>query len=644
MAIRKLDRSFAPTNREIRYLNKTFAQWRQSLIDFAKVYYPSTYSDFNESSPGMMFIEMASYVGDVLTYYMDTQFRENLLPYAQEQTNILAIAQALGFKPKPSTAAYTDADFYQLCPAADSSQQFAPDTRFMLKLAPNTVVSSQDNGAVNFRTIDAVDFGDPDRREITIYAVNVNNQPVTYLVKKTVKIVAGDIRTYKTTFGDPQRFAVITVPDSNVLEILSAQDSNGFTWSEVDFLAQDLIIQAEENANPTLSANQSVPPSHVLKIVRTPRRFVTRYNDEYQLELHFGSGILDDTDATINLQPNQIASDEYQRNLASTSLDPSDFLSSNSYGLSPSNVDLTITYAAGGGLGSNVPSNAITKINTVEVTNDKSALNASENALFNDVVASLAVNNPLPAVGGKDSDSVEEVRQNALAFFNAQNRVVNVQDYMVRAYAMPPQFGGAAKAFVIQDTQISSLLAANVQNAPVSGTFVQDVAGLSAVNLYLLGFDANKRLITLNDDVKKNFRTYLDQYRILTDELRILDAFVVNLGVNFSIIVFKSFNMNEVLARCIDALKDFFAIDNWQINQPIIVSDVMSTIAGVEGVQSVTSLNFVNKYAFQDGSDYNDFLYDIGAATINGVIYPSLDPMIWEVRYPDNDIVGSASS
>lgn len=639
MALGKIDRSFAPVTKEISYLNKSFSQWRESLINFAKVYYPNTHSDFNESSPGMMFIEMASYVGDVLSYYIDTQFRENLMQYAEEQDNIIAMAQALGYKPKPGTASATEAEFYQLCPAMPSGSNFVPDERFMLRLATNTVVSSPQYG-VAFRTTSEVNFADPSGREVTVYAVNGSNQPSMYLLRKSARVVSGEIKTYETSFGSPQRFSKVLIPDTKVLEVLSVKDSNGFRWYEVDYLAQDLIIDGRDNTNPTTLLGQSVSPSYLMRVVRTPRRFVTRYDSDYNLELHFGSGVLDDSDALVNLEPSKIASSEYQQSLASTSLDPSDFLSSRSYGLAPGNIGITVTYVTGGGLESNVPSNTITKIDTVSVINDKSSLNAAEQALFDDVVASLAVNNPFPATGGKGADEVEEIRQNALAFFNAQNRAVNAEDYTVRAYAMPPKFGGVAKAFVAQDDQLNAIM---LEQNRSDGSYVTNIGQPNVVNLYVLGYDQQKKLVTLNSDVKKNLRTYIDQYRLLTDEVRILDAFVVNIGVEFDIIVFKNYNMNEVLLRCIDVIKDFFNIDRWQINQPIILADLFSTIAAVDGVQSVKRVEVVNKYRHKDGGDYNDFIYDISAATDSGIVYPSLDPCVFEIRYPENDIVGSAT-
>lgn len=643
MALRKFDKSNQNRGKEIKYLNKTFAQWRQSLIDYAKVYYPNTYTDFNESSPGMMLIEMTAYVGDVLSYYIDTTYKENLMLYAEETQSVVAISQAFGYKPKPSTAAYTNVNFYQLCPAGDVTINFIPDPNYFLKLSPNTVITPANQSSVSFYTVDQTDFSDPTNRTVTVYAVNANQQPITYLISKTAKVVAGTIKTQTVSFGTPQRFSTVTLPDTNVLEILSVVDSSGFTWYEVDYLAQDLVFQPIVNINPTISVSQSIPPTYTMKIVQTPRRFVTRYNDDFLLELHFGSGILSDTDATINLDPSKISNDEYITNLPSTALDPVNFLSSNSYGLSPSNVTMTITYTTGGGIDSNIQSNTLNTVSNVSIINDKTKLSLAQQKLFNDVVTSLAVNNPDPAIGGKDGDSVEEIRQNGLAFFNSQNRLVNAQDYAVRAYAMPPKFGGVAKAFVIQDMQINNILRATVDSQPTDGNFVPDLAGQNVVNMYVLGYDQNKHLITLNTDVKNNLRQYIDQYRILTDQIRILDAFVVNIGVNFNIVVYKNFNMNEVLARSIDAIQQFLSIDKMQINQPIIIRDLTSEIASVEGVQSVTSLKVVNKYQSINGSDYWNFIYDIPAATINGVIYPSLDPCVFELRYPQNDITGGAT-
>lgn len=643
MAIRRLDRSFAPTNKEINYLVKTMPQFKQSLIDFARVYFKDTYTDFNEASPGMMFIEMSAMLGDVLSFYIDNQYKENLLQYADDEANVISIAQSFGFKAKPATAANTLIDFYQLIPATSVVTNYIPDSRYYLLLDVNAVTTSNNFSAVKFRTIDVLDFSDPTNRTITVYSTDNFNNPLMYLVKKSVNVVAGEIKTYTVNFGSPTPFSTITLPDPNVLEIISVTDSNGFTWSEVDYLAQDLIFVANVNTSPNATNSQSVPPTYNLSITRTPRRFVSRYDENFNLTLEFGSGLLGDSDQLISLSPSQIASSEYGNNLASTSLDPSDFLSSQTYGLAPANVQLTIEYTTGGGLASNVPSNSLVKLTQYNILNDRGFFtNPNELALFDDVTTSLAVNNSSPAVGGKDKDSVEEIRLNALGFFNAQNRLVTAQDYTVRAYAMPAKFGGVAKAFVAQDEQINNVLRETNAQAPLGGQFVNDNVGFSVVNLYVLGYDQNEILVPLNDQTKQNLKSYLDQYRILTDEIRIMDAFVITIGVNFNIVVFQNYNMNEVLARCIDSVSQFFDITKWQINQPIVLSDLYIEIAKNDGVQSVTNLEIVNKYSFKDGNGYSPYIYDIADATVNGIVLPSIDPSIFQITFPSNDVVGSA--
>lgn len=654
--IQRLTKDFAPTSKEIRFLNKTFPDFRQSLIDFAKVYYPNTFTDFNETSPGMMFIEMAAFVGDVLSYYIDSQFRENLVNFAVEEENIINIAQAFGFKPKPATAAFTEAEMFQLVPAKSSGSNFDPDERFYLKIAANSVFQrSEEFGTVDFRNTREVDFSvNEGDRKVQVFSVDANENPLTFIIRKNVKLEAGTIRTITRDFTDPIQFSKIILPDDDVLGIISIEDSNGNIWSEVDYLAQDVIIDDKDNFNPVADAEQSSPPRKIIKFRRTPRRFVTRYNSDFLLEILFGSGVLSDQSELISLDASKIGSDEFKTRLGSTSLDPADFLSSQTFGLAPSNTTLTITYVVGGGIDSNVPANTIRKIRQVEVVNDRDVFSTSEQSLFDDAIRSLAIDNPTPAVGGKGRDTVEEIRQSSLAFFNSQNRLVTQADYKVRVHAMPPRFGGVAKAFVVQDDQLAAIERSRIASIQVSDEtaavtpideLVVNEGNPRLVNIYILGFDENKTLRRLNDQVKINLKQYLTQFKILTDQLNIIDAFVVNIGVKFKIVIFKNSNMNTVLASAIDAVKNFFNIDRWDINQPIILNDLFITLAGVEGVQSVVDLEIFNRYAFRDGGDYEAFRYDIPGNALdetNKVVFPSLDPMIFELRFPDTDIIGSA--
>jgi hypothetical protein len=632
-------RDYSPNIKDVNYLNKSFPEFRQNLIDFIKSYYPDSYQDFNESSPGMIFIELAAYVGDVLGFYIDNQYKENLLLYADEQKNIINIAQSLGYKPKLSAAASVEAYIYQIVPAMGLNEEYQPNPAYLLKISPNSAFRSDSNPSVVFRSIEEVDFADPTDRQVTV-KTSTGVIPTTYLVRKKVKLISGEIKVTQVTFGSPEKFSKITLPEGNVISILSVVDSDGFVWNEVDFLAQDVLLDEREVVGNT---EDGIAPSRIFNFVRSPRRFVTRITEDLQLQLAFGSGTDNVANEIITLDSRQVATELYEQKIANTSLNPINFLSTQTFGLAPANTTLTIEYLVGGGVQTNVPSRTITKIENLIISNQvQNFASSEEQQVFDAVVDSVVIINEEPATGGGNGESVEEIRQNSLAFFAAQNRVTTADDYIVRTYALPAKFGKVAKAFAIRDEQINSVITAEATNTNEERTFVADPVSPNAVNLYVLGYNKDGKLTTLNSLVKRNLAKYLESYRMLTDEVNILDGFVVNIGVNFDIVVYKNYNMNEVLARCIDAISDFFDIDKWKIQQPIILADLRSTIGTVEGVQSVLGVEIVNKYRFKDGRDYQNYRYPIDEATIDDVVYPSLDPCIFEVRYPETDIVGRA--
>ena len=653
-----LVRKFNPNVKDVNYLSKNFAEFRQNLIEFAKSYYPNTYTDFNEASPGMMFIEMAAYVGDVLSFYIDNQFKENLLLFAKERQNVLAISQALGYKPKLTSAATVEATIYQMVPSLGAAFNYEPDARFFLKIGKNSKFSSNVPPIQTFRSIEDVNFSDPANRTIRVFSRDVSNIPTMYVVSKKIKLVSADTKTATYTFGSPQKFTKIELPDSNIISIQNIVDSNGFTWYEVDYLGQDLVLEERDTTTRAedgfLSAGViptgSLPSSKIAVFKKKSRRFATRINSDLKMEIWFGSGVgeMDDDVATLN--SGQIANTKYNQAISNTSLDPSDFIKSDTFGLAPANITMTVTYLVGGGVQSNVSSNTITKVDFLNILNSNLDYAPSEQNLYAQVISSVSILNEEPARGGGDIESVEEIRQNALAFFNAQNRVVTDKDYVVRSLALPSQFGQVSKVFVVRDEQInaigqqdaSTLTVNNDVNPFNDRRFVIDPISPNSINLYVLGYNEQKKLAPLNSLVKRNLAKYLEQFRVLTDDVNIVDAFVVNIGVEFNIVVYRNYNMNDVLARCIDAIADFFNIDRWQINQPIILNNLRLIIGSVDGVQTVTDVRITNKYRFKDGRDYFEYRYPIDEATVDDVVYPSLDPCIFEIRYPETDIVGSA--
>jgi len=606
--------------KDVKYLNKDFAQFRQNLINFAKNYFPDTYQDFNESSPGMMFIEMASYVGDVLSYYTDTSFRESNLSTATENSNILALSQLFGYKPKLNSPAKTTIDIFQLVIAKGSGDAARPDMDYALSVNSNVELESEEG--IKFRTINPIDFNDdPD---VSVYEIDASGNVVRYLLKKQVEVESGEIQTLTFSFNDPKPYDKITLPDSNVINIIDVTDSAGNKWNEVDYLAQDTIFEDIANIpfnDPELSEHRSTVP-YILKLRKTPRRFVTRLRDDNRLELQFGSGLSADQDEEIIPNPKNVGSGlDYLKRVTTDSIDPSNFLYTSTYGIAPSNTTLTVRYTTGGSLTDNVGINSITKINNI------SYLNEIANVDLSDSKASVAVTNPSPALGGKQKQDLDSIKQNAMAAFAAQNRAITREDYITRIYSMPSKFGSVSKAYVIGDTQI------NTKDTTYPSDVIQNPF---ALNVYLLAQNDAGSFVECNQALKENIRTYISQYRMLTDALNIKPAFIINLGVNFEITTRPNYNSNEVLLACISRLKTLLSNNRMQINAPIDLAALTVALDQVDGVQSVINFEIYNK----TGGSYSSNKYNVESATKNSIIYPSLDPCIFEIKYPDNDIRG----
>ena len=623
------------TKKNISYLNKDFGQFRKNLIDFTKQYFPNTYNDFHESSPGMVFVELAAYVGDVLSYYTDTNLKESMLEQATERSNIYDIAKTLGYKPKNVVPAHVTLDIYQLLPAKGSGATVSPDFSFALNILSGLIVN-QTNGNAKFRTTDSVDFNYSSSlspTEITVYEIDsVTKQPTYFLLKKQVDAVSGDIKQAEYSFGSPVAYDKILLPDTNIIEIISVTESDGDAWYEVPYLAQDTIFEEAVNLaenDPELSIYRANVPS-LLKLKKTAKRYITRIRSDNKIELQFGSGVSEDHDAELIPNPKNVGNGLLSvRNEIDIDIDPSNLLYTRAYGQAPANTTLTIQYSVGTGLSDNVESNVLTKISEIKFNDD---VNSSTNAsALNFIKNTVTVNNPEAAAGARTADSLQDIKNNALANFATQARLVTREDYIIRTYSMPAKFGSIAKAYIIPDDQISQK---DMQQSRIANPL--------AMNLYVLGFNQNKQLTHLNDAVKENLKTYLDHYRILTDAVNIKNAFIINIGIQFEITVLSNYNSNEVLLNCINAIKTYFSIDSWQINQPIIKSDLVNTIGSVRGVQNVVNVVFENLYDTE--FNYSGNVYDLNASTKNGIIYPSLDPSIFELKFPDQDIKGRVVS
>jgi len=614
----------ATLNRNITYTNRDFNTFRNALIDYSKTYFPNTYNDFSTDSTGMLFIEMASYVGDVLSFYLDNQIQETFIQYARQESNLFDLAYMLGYKPKVTTAATVDISLYQQLPSKiDSSGAVVPDFDYCLKIPNNFQITSNANSSVKFIIEDVCDFSvssSQDPTDISIYSLS-GTTPDRFLLKKTRKAISGTIKSTLFEFTTPTKYSTVNINDSQIINVVDCFDSQGNEWNEVLNLAQDTVFTTKINANYTdPNAIQDDAPN-LLNLKQVQRRFTTRFISKTQLQLGFGAGTVSDNDENLVPNPDNVGTGlAFSKDKLTTAYSPLNFMFTDTYGIAPSNTTLIVRYLVGGGLSSNVLSGTLTNFDSSNIVFVNP--NISSTALANIIFSSVATNNILAADGGQSGDSIETIRQNALGNFQNQLRTVTQQDYLIRALSMPANMGTIAKAF-IQPTKVAEY---GIGELP------------TILDMYVLSYDSSKKLRTASSTLKQNLKTYLSEYRMINDSIKIKDAYIINITCNFDIIVLPNYNNNEVILNCISEIQSYFNIDNWNINQPILLKSINILLDQVIGVQTVTNVEIKNIAGKSLG--YSEYSYDVKAATNQGVVYPSVDPMVFELKYPQSDIVG----
>jgi hypothetical protein len=562
-------------------------------------------------------MEMSAYVGDIMSFYLDNQIQENFIQYARQTDNLYALAYMLGYTPKVTSVSTVDIDVYQKVPSIGN----LPDYSYAFYISENLSIQSPLQSAAKFLIQDTIDFtfsSSLDPTEATVYDSNY------YLLKKTRKAISAEIKSTTFSFTTPTSFPTVEINNSNIIGILDITDSDGNTWYEVPYLAQEMIYDTIKNTNinnPSLSSDIGDAP-YLLQLKKIQRRFVTRFLNNTTLQIQFGSGTnTSNNDEEITPNSDNVGLGlPYRRSQLNTAYSPSNFLFTDTYGIAPSQTTLTVRYLVGGGIQSNVGANILSVINNKELFKfQNSNLDPTlSNAIFN----SVAVTNPLASNGGGAGDSDDDLRLKSMSSFTTQQRTVTQDDYLVRALSLPSNYGNIAKAYV-EPEKISNLLPGETP---------------SILNLFILTYNIDKHLTQASTALKQNLSTYLSQYRVINDSIKIKDAFVINIGVDFEIIILPNYNSNLVIADCIVKLQDYFNIDKWQINEPILLRDLYILLDKVDGVQTIKSINITNKYGSSLG--YSNYSYDISGATIDNVVYPSLDPMVFEVKYPNVDIKG----
>ena len=732
------DKDIKTTN--INYLNKDFDTFKRNLIEYAKTYFPNSYKDFNETSPGMMLLEMSAYVGDVLSFYIDQQYKEMFLPLAQERRNMINLAKTLGYKVKPTIPAYVDITVTQTVGVTGTVNDKKPNYSDSFILDKGLQIQSDTDSTIVFETLDVVDFTTSSSLDDVApleSSFDENGIVTEYTLTRKVKAISGKTKIKTFTIGSPKQFLNLTLPEKNVIDIVSVEDQNtGAKWHEVEYLAQDKVPidthftadSFRSNAYVDTNSNAldlAVP--YVLQYKHTSKRFVTQINDDDTTSLVFGNGVMRNGQIA---SANEFTSTDtigftIQGSQITGSLDlPLDPMSQNQRGTlgeTPGNTTLVVKYRVGGGVSSNV---SVGELGTLVSSDTLQGTTSGK---------SLTVTNPEPAVGGSDAESVEEIRRKAKAFFASQNRCVTKEDYETRVMSLPPKFGGLSKVYAVRSgindegsrvydlmqnfdfddggtltgadyTELENAVTdavenhstvppglitsmSKIENFYTNYNLIQNDLGsgaLATIDLYVLAYNQNKNLVTLPTGssggvvhpLKHNIKEYLSQYKMVSDNVHVQDGKIVNFGVAFEVIAHRSSNKSDVKMRCIDAITDYFNIDKMHFHQPIYTSDLEYQLMEIDGVRSVSwveltqdwsalsndrslpgidtglpvlwdyNINYPDGNPTGDGNygwqyDFQQFYEDLNGNFVSpGVVLPSVDPSVFELKFPKKNIRG----
>ena len=599
------------------YLGKDFTGFKQDLVRFAKNYFSEQIQDFSEASLGGMFVELAAYVGDSMTFYLDHQFNELNPRTAIETRNILMHAANAGVKTygaAPSTVMVT---WYIKVPATqDSKGNFVPDKTALPLIKEDGVTISSANGT-KFTLAEDLDFSETNTYGIykATYNVSENNAdgtPAKYIMKREVLCISGEVRTESIDIPNVSKpFRKITLAKQDVSEIISVRDSAGNQYYEVDSLTQDEVFQGIRNADKDGELVQSN-----IEVIPAPYRYTgnTAFRTR-RYTLRFGGGDAASLDDDIIPDPSELALPLYgKKQFSKFSIDPNSMLQTKTLGIAPKNTTITVQYRHGGGLSHNVPPASIRTIDNMNIKFPWGPTTEVANA----VIASLDVKNMASAAGGSAPPTIDDMRAAIAPARNYQGRMVTQQDLIARIHTLPSNFGRVYRAGVSQSKE-----------NPL------------ATELYVLCMDSNERLVMAPDALKKNLRIYLNEFRLISDAIDILDATVVNYGISFSIIVNPTSNKNTVLNAVITNIKNVSATKYFQIDQPIVESDVINVIINTEGVLSLVDLQFNSKMGTVQDREYSDFDFDMNKNKFKG-LFVGPRGSIFEIRYPDDDITGTA--
>lgn len=603
--------------RQRNYLARDFDGFRAVILDYARQYYPDRIQDFSESSLGGLLLDMASYVGDSMSFYLDHQYGELSPDTAVETANIERIIKNSGIKIVGASPSIAYVDFYIEVPVLEDGV-LTPDPTLLPTISAGSTVRA-DNGT-QFNLLEDVVFWsvDPETNQIVVgnnvtvsIGRKIGGNVVSKILKKQGVCGSGNEITQSFTINDFIPFRKITLSQSDVTSIISVFDDLGNSYYEVDNLANDVVYK-----NVLNTAQPSALVKDSLKVIPAPYRFIrTTSLGSRQTFLTFGGGSADSLDNDAIPDPTQFAiSLPYSQTFSTISVNPQKMLQTSTLGVAASNTTLTIIYRYGGGLDHNVPSQSIRDIMNVTMTFPENPPPALQLQVRN----SLEITNSQPATGGEDPPTTDQLLALVPTIKNSQERIVTKEDLLARVYSMPSNFGRVFRAAV-----------SNNPNNPL------------ASQLFIVSRDLDQNLSISPDALKINLKNYLNSYRMISDAIDILDAAIINFELYFQIIADPAYNKNSLLQGVIKDLQNYFSVANFHINQPILISDIVNIIFSKPGVVVVDKVQFNNLSGNVKNKQYSQVSFDIKSNTKNQIIYPPTGG-IFELKYPDLNITGKA--
>jgi|2_EtaG_2_1085320.scaffolds.fasta_scaffold07584_3 phage-related baseplate assembly protein len=592
----------------IDYTSRDFASIRKDLDNYAKRYYSNTYQDFNESSFGSLMLDTVAYVGDILSFYLDYQTNESFLDTAIEYNNVARLARQMGYKLNSSPSSYGMLTFYIEVPA-DTDDAGGPNLSYAPRLQQGSTFSSTGGGT--YTLIEDVNFAQTTNQVVSGKVSSATGSPSSYIIRAQGRAVSGRLAFQETSVGDFERFLRVPLETANVAEVTSVIDSEGHEYLEVDHLSQNTVYKAIPNVNT--ATNNTV--KNLLKAVPVARRFTLERTSDGNAYLQFGYGSTSELLAESVVNPSNIVLDQNGRDyVTSVNFDPTNLINTDKFGIAPANTTLRIGYRV------NLREDVNTAARTITILNRPRFRFRDQGALVNStrstVMASVEVSNDEPFLGDISLPSSDELKQRVYGFFATQNRAVTAKDYQAICYGMPLKYGAIKRAAVLRD-------------------FDELKRNL---NIYVVSENTSGKLTTANVTIKNNLKNWLLQYKIMNDTVDILDAAIVNFGINYTVSLDMNTNRFTAMAKATEALRKYLLRNQYTIGESIFMTDFYKVLHKVDGIIDVVNLEITGRI----GAAYSQVSYDFNRAmSADGRYILAEKNMIFELKFPNVDIKGS---